>query len=120
MSIRVTIKAFGQKDICSEMHWPAPEPAEQLALHLYVLDVFRVFGRLDGWNNFVKDDLEVAVIIRPHGYLLRGAVEISRCATPLLALASIHRELNCVPIGSLKRFIAMKERLHPIIPRLQL
>ena len=51
---------------------------------------------------------------------LRSAVEISRGAVPLLAFAAIHRQLHGVTIRSFERFIPMKQRLDPIVSRLQI
>ena len=52
------VETFGQQHMCAEIHRPAPKLRQALALNPDVLDVLRIFRRLDGRNDFVERDGE--------------------------------------------------------------
>src|SRR5688572_10430746 len=84
-----------------------------------MLDVPGIFRRLNRRNYLVENYLNRSVVVRGNTDFLRSAVEIAGRAVPLLPFATIHRQLDCMPIGSLKSFITMQQSLHPVVPRLQ-
>src|SRR5688572_7693427 len=84
-----------------------------------MLDVPGIFWRLNRHDYFVENNFDSSVIVRGNADFLRSAVEIAGRAVPLLPLATVHRQLDCMPIGSLKSFITMQQSLHPVVPWLQ-
>ena len=71
------LKAFRQQDNGTEVHRPAPKFAEQFAFHFDMLDVFGIFGRLDGWYGaFVFAALFLAVRVRFGTHLLPSTIRI--------------------------------------------
>src|SRR5687768_9785115 len=84
-----------------------------------MLDVPGIFRWLNRRDYLVENDFNRSFIVRGNTDFLRCAVEIAGRAVPLLSFATIHRQLDGVPIRSLKRFIAMQQTLHPVVSRLQ-
>ena len=101
----------------AQEHRPPPEIAQELAPDFLVLDVpgrFRLRYRRDLLVEHDADELVLAGIER---HLPRGAEAIAGGEIPALAFATLHRELDGMTVGAMKRLLTMKERLHPIIPR---
>ena len=78
-----------------------------------MLDVLGIFWRIDRRNDLVERDRNGRVAVEPHP--LRRAVEVSRRATPLLAFAAVHRQLDCVTVRAFESLVAMHERLHGVL-----
>src|ERR1700754_1345298 len=107
------VETFRQQDVRAEMHRASPELRQTFTLNLDVLDVLRVFGRFDRRDYFIERDRDWRVAADPH--TLRGAIEISRRAVPLLSFATVHREFDCVTICAFESFVTMEQRLHCVL-----
>src|ERR1041384_4790922 len=94
MGLRMRIEALRQQHVGPQVHWPTPKLCEQLTLHFYMLDVFRVLWRFDWTDSLVKVELDGAAIVRRDRDSLRSTVKVSRRATPLLTFAAIHWQLD--------------------------
>src|SRR5688572_10106401 len=86
------VETSRQQDVRAEVHRSAPELRQAFALNLDVLDVLRVFRRLDWWNHLIESQSDPHPRLDTH--LLRRAVKISRRAIPLLTLRSEERRVG--------------------------
>ena len=87
------VPALGQQHVGADVHRPAPELRQQLALDALVADVFRVGRPRDLGDDLVERDGHRPAL-RLDAHLGRGAVEVAGRAVPLLALATVHRQLD--------------------------
>ena len=115
--VRVLVEAFGQQHVRAEVHRPAPELRQALALDALVLDVLRRRRIGDRRDHLVERDRDRRVRAGSIVICTRRAVEIARRAVPLLPLAAIHRQLDDVAVGAAERLVAVEQRLHAVARR---
>ena len=48
----------------TEIHGATPELRQQLALHLYMFNIFGVFRWFDGWNDLIQCNLYIFFLVR--------------------------------------------------------
>ena len=111
----MSVKSLGQEHVRSQVHGPAPELGEPLALDRLVLDVPGGGGGSDGGNHLVERDRQRLVVPGIEGDLSRRAVEVPRRLVPLLSFAAVHGQLDRVPVGAVKRLVLVKESLDAIL-----
>ena len=112
--LRVLVEAVGQQHHRPEVHRPAPEPGEPLALDPDVLDELRVGGRRDLRDRLVEVHAERLVARGIHRDLARGREQVAGRAVPLLPLAAVHRQLDDVAVGAVEGLVSVQQCLDAV------
>ena len=112
----VLVEPLGEQDVGAQVHRPAPELREPLALELLVLDVL---GR--GGSGIGGMTLSSVMAIVPGGRPVDGdlagrAVEVAGRLVPLLPLAAVHRQLDDVPVGAVEGLVPVQQGLDAVVP----
>ena len=111
--VGVRVPPLGQQHMRAELHRPAPELREQLALNPLVPDVLRGCGLFDRRDHLVELDGNRAARLGDRDGA-RRAVEIARRLRPLLPFTPVHRHLDRVAIAAAEGFVLVQQRLHRI------
>ena len=112
--VGVVVEAFGNKNDRTEEHRPSPEFGEHLALDANMADVFGVGWRRDGRDDFRECD--GIVLCRGVDVEFDGLrIEVARRDVPVLPLALIHVELDCLTIRPVECLVLVQEGLNVVV-----
>src|SRR6516165_1629146 len=111
----VLVKAFGKEYGRAQVHRSAPKGGEQFALDAQMLDVLRVFGRLDRGDLFGELDAHATGLLRVEMHAKGFVEEVAGLAIPFLAFPFVGRKLDVVAIGAVERFIDVEHGLNVVV-----
>jgi len=83
--VGMLVESFRQQDVGADIHRPAPEFGQQLALDPNVFDIFRVFGIFDWRNDLIDRQGDLPGLRRVKMNFYRRRIDVAGRQVPVLS-----------------------------------